>query len=710
MVDELTAADDVISFEFDVTFDPTVIDITGASTDGTLSDGFTVVVNEVAAGQVRVAAAGTSEIAGEGTLINLVADLLQAGESDLTISNLVFNEGAPVLAAIAGRISISAAEVFEATLAGYNEVDPVDTDATGSVTASLQANVLVLTGSFSGLSAAYTASHIHQATAGTNGGVIIPLVPTVDGDGLGGTFEAASNTFALTDDQVTALRAGDLYVNVHTSANPGGEIRGQLLESPNAAPEAVDITSPTEGEVINIEEDPEATLDITWEASTDPDGDDVYYVLESATVADFSDGEAVFTTTDTGASITYGDLAAALIDEGLTAGDELTVYFRANAQDGSARAIGSTRSFTLVLGVFPQFMANLSGVNEVPPAMTVGSGTVLASLSGRTLVVSGSFSGLSGSFTASHIHVAAVGVSGPVVLPLDVTIGADGRSGTFDPDENTYDLDAVALQGGMTADTFIEALEEGNAYVNVHSAAYSGGEIRGQILSVDNVAPNASQITVPGDGVRIVIEGDPSSTGMAIGVNNASDPNGDRVAYIYQVASDAAFENVVFTEILLDPIGVELTVDDLADIYDSVVEQVVVGGEITLYHRVVTTDGSEWTAGAASTFVLERQSPTGTEDPEVPGDFSLLGNYPNPFNPSTTIRFDLPENAEVSISIFDALGREVMSTPAKAMSAGANRMMSFDAASIASGTYIYRVVAKGATSTMVDTGMMTLTK
>ncbi|MEX1054510.1 MAG: CHRD domain-containing protein, partial [Rhodothermales bacterium] len=452
-----------------------------------------------------------------------------------------------------------------------------------------------------------------------------------------------------------------------------------LLESPNSAPSAVAIISPVEGEIIVVGDDPDATLDISWTTSTDPDGDDVYYSLQSATAADFSDHDDLVVGSVTEVSISFADLAEALIDEGVSVGEALTVYFRINAHDGSEQAIGATRSVMLELGVFPQFMANLSGVNEVPPAMSVGSGTVLASLSGRTLVLSGSFMALAGGFTASHIHVAPVGVSGSVVLPLTVTVGEDGRSGIFDPDENTYDLDAVALSGGATADSFIDALESGDAYVNVHSSAYPGGEIRGQILSVTNVAPNASGITVPDDGVRIVIEGDPSSTGMAVGISGATDPDGDRVAYIYQMASDAAFENVVYTESLLDPIGVELTVDDLADIYDSIVEEVVVGGEVTVYHRVVSTDGSEWTAGTASSFILERQSPTDVDGPEsLPGEFTLHGNYPNPFNPSTIVRFDLPDNAEVSISVFDALGREVMSVPVQSMSAGANRMVMID--------------------------------
>ncbi|MEX2400480.1 MAG: ice-binding family protein [Rhodothermales bacterium] len=95
---------------------------------------------------------------------------------------------------------------------------------------------------------------------------------------------------------------------------------------------------------------------------------------------------------------------------------------------------------------------------------------------------------------------------------------------------------------------------------------------------------------------------------------------------------------------------------------------------------------------------------------ELPGSFKLLGNYPNPFNPSTTIRFDLPESAEVHVQIFDILGRQVLTLPSTMVQAGADRSMQFDAGSMASGIYIYRVIATSATNTMVESGRMTLLK
>ncbi len=98
------------------------------------------------------------------------------------------------------------------------------------------------------------------------------------------------------------------------------------------------------------------------------------------------------------------------------------------------------------------------------------------------------------------------------------------------------------------------------------------------------------------------------------------------------------------------------------------------------------------------------------EAEELPTEFTLHGNYPNPFNPSTRIQFDLPESAQVSLQIVDMLGREVMTLPAKEFEAGANRSMELNAVNLASGTYLYRMIATGAESRFVKSGRMTLVK
>ena len=95
---------------------------------------------------------------------------------------------------------------------------------------------------------------------------------------------------------------------------------------------------------------------------------------------------------------------------------------------------------------------------------------------------------------------------------------------------------------------------------------------------------------------------------------------------------------------------------------------------------------------------------------ELPETFTLRGNYPNPFNPSTTVSFDLPEAADVTLDVVDLLGRVVLTVPSQAVEAGANQSLTVNASTLASGTYFYRLIARTATDTQVRTGQMLLVK
>ncbi|MEX2604908.1 MAG: carbohydrate-binding protein, partial [Gracilimonas sp.] len=77
---------------------------------------------------------------------------------------------------------------------------------------------------------------------------------------------------------------------------------------------------------------------------------------------------------------------------------------------------------------------------------------------------------------------------------------------------------------------------------------------------------------------------------------------------------------------------------------------------------------------------------------EIPGTVKLNQNYPNPFNPNTVISYQLPMSSKVSIKVFDMLGREVATLVDEQISAGEHRV-SFDASTLSSGMYIYRINA-----------------
>ena len=95
---------------------------------------------------------------------------------------------------------------------------------------------------------------------------------------------------------------------------------------------------------------------------------------------------------------------------------------------------------------------------------------------------------------------------------------------------------------------------------------------------------------------------------------------------------------------------------------------------------------------------------------ESPNAFQLKGNYPNPFNPSTNIVFDLDSPSNVSVDVYSVIGQKVMSIPAQRMSSGLNQSILLDATGLSSGMYIYRVTASTVNNTFVNTGRMTLIK
>ena len=118
--------------------------------------------------------------------------------------------------------------------------------------------------------------------------------------------------------------------------------------------------------------------------------------------------------------------------------------------------------------------------------------------------------------------------------------------------------------------------------------------------------------------------------------------------------------------------------------------------------ETVTLSNEKVTALKVRTGSLEVQS--------LPEAFVLSGNYPNPFNPTTNLVFDLPEDATMRVAVYDLLGRQVMALNAVEVSAGAGRQVQLDASSLASGTYVYRVQADMASGQIVQSGRMTLLK
>ncbi len=120
-------------------------------------------------------------------------------------------------------------------------------------------------------------------------------------------------------------------------------------------------------------------------------------------------------------------------------------------------------------------------------------------------------------------------------------------------------------------------------------------------------------------------------------------------------------------------------------------------------HMTVTVHATDRERNMTSaTMVLKAMGVTSAEADELPTEVSLSQNYPNPFNPQTTIEYALPAAGDVTLIVYDMLGREVTTLLNGPQTAG-RHTVNFDAAHLSNGTYVYRLVApnKTITRTMV---------
>ena len=146
--------------------------------------------------------------------------------------------------------------------------------------------------------------------------------------------------------------------------------------------------------------------------------------------------------------------------------------------------------FTLLISAQAQaqtftFTADLSGGNEVPGVVTGSGGTATVTLNVATNVVTWVIDvyNLPTGVTASHIHAGSPGVAGPVIVNFTV-VANTSNDFRISGSANLSEIVPRPAQGINSAEDARQALLNGDTYVNVHSSANPGGEIRGQLVLV----------------------------------------------------------------------------------------------------------------------------------------------------------------------------------------------------------------------------------
>ena len=334
-------------------------------------------------------------------------------------------------------------------LHGDREVPPVQTDAQGWFRFNLNeaTNEMAFYGEWWNLQGNTTAVLIHQGAEGENGPVVYDL------GAISGIQAPSIGVFAFDPALLDDLNNGRLYVNVHSDAFPGGEIRNQIW--PGGTGYYVPVLPEQEQyvEFGNITDDlPPGSiggskyLDLNRNGFTDPDepgleGWQIY--LDENKNGAWDNGEPG-SVTDQNGEFLFPDVPPG------------THVVREVLQDGWTQTEPS---------MFTTW--GMNGWQEVPPVQTDASGWFRFNLNEVTNEVS--FSGdwwdLQGTATAVHIHQAAEGENGPVVLDLGLIAGLNPII------TGTFNLDPVLMHDLMN----------GGLYVNLHTTAFPDGEIRQQI-------------------------------------------------------------------------------------------------------------------------------------------------------------------------------------------------------------------------------------
>lgn len=345
-----------------------------------------------------------------------------------------------------------------ATLDGAQEVPAITTAGFGAGILRVdesngQVSGFVIT---SGLVGA-TQAHVHQQARGTSGGVIVPMTGGPD------LWVVPDDAPALTADQIAAFRSDNLYFNVHTSANQGGEIRGQIDKTGTARFAALDgaqetpavTTTALGGGVLAVDD---ATGEVSgFVMSSGLEGTQAHVHREARGTAGgilvpLAGGPNLWVVPDNATTLDGAARSAFSSDQ---------LYYNVHTAANQGGEIRGQLDKTGAIRI-----AALNGAQETPPVTTAGFGAGPLAIDDATGEASG-FVIAAGLPTANnaHVHNEARGTAGGIVVPM-----------TGLPDLWIIPDNAAVVAADQRA-----AFTAGRLYYNVHTPANQGGEIRGQL-------------------------------------------------------------------------------------------------------------------------------------------------------------------------------------------------------------------------------------
>jgi hypothetical protein len=680
----------VSSFAFTIAFNPALIQV-GVSQAGTLSAGTLAVVNTSTAGKVTVVWASVNDLAGAGSLVDLDIDLLAEGVSALVFENFAFNEGTPAASLTNGGVTVTSSQTLINVSLPANGTGTVGQTLTLPMQVGNTTGAEITTYTFT---LTYDQSMIQFAGADAVGTLSSAGAPTVEtalpgqvtvsweGPALSGSGVLVNVRFNLLSDGSSPVAFAGFQFN---DGSPLASLQnGTITVSGNGS---LGISLPS-GVMGSVGEQLQLPVSIG--------------ILTGRNVSSFT-----FTVTYDAADLTIASVAT----EGtLMAGRNVLV---------------STATGQITVSYAGAEPLSGSGTLVHLVATLVAPGTSLLSFASLTFNGgSPPAAGIDGSITVHGVTASVQLIHNSPDAPIvDVYINdervADGlayakATAFLEYSTAVLTIDVVndrATNNTSPIATATVTLINDQAYVAVLNGLFagSGKQALGIVLEETVMeAGGASTIDL------MAFQGSPDAPPMDIRL--VDDSGAHRPAATF--GEDVPFgEGRLVTGVSPGLYHVELRDEAGAIVNTYRADLSRTAGSALLFmiqgfvDPVLTLPDLTITAYAPDGRALFLPLSTANE-PEAspPAQFALRGNYPNPFNPTTTIAFALPEPAEVAIDVFDLLGRQVLHVPVRSFAAGEEQMAPLDASELASGTYVYRVTARSARSTYSSSDTLTLLK
>lgn len=615
-----------------------------------------------------------------------------------------------VLAVLLIAASAQAQIHLTAALTGADEFPAVVTTAngTGSFVLSEDWSELKYVVTYQGLSGTLTAGgHFHTGTPGRTGPVVKSIAFTGDpaSNTVSGSWKTTDATQPLTQALVESLLTGRVYVNFHTAANPSGEIRGQVnlgtalqfvadLDGTQQVP-SLSVSGTGTGVLVLSTDRSQIDYSVAYQGLTGTltAGAHVHIGAVGQT-GGIVKGIAV--SGDPASGLNIGQwrtsdgtqpLTSAVVDS-LIAGKCYLNYHTAAHQGGEIRG-------QLILAGGTGFVAQLDSSKETPPTSSGGKGVCYVILnSTRTEArYAATYFGLTGTLTAGgHFHTGTAGRTGPIVKGIATSGGAASAtlSGFWRSSDASQAL-TIALA---------ESLLSGRVYVNFHTAANQGGEIRGPLdlttgvgfsVSLDGSKETPPVITTARSSGYAILNAQRSDLQYRFtyqGLSGILTAGG----HLHTGQSGKTGPVVKAIAFSADPASASVngdwsSADATQPMTPALVDSLLAGKIYTNFHTAANPSGE---IRGQLEFPTVVATSVGQDLAGIPTSSVLLQNYPNPFNPRTTITFQVATSGSVQLTVYNLLGQQVARLVNEVKSPG-TYTVAFDGISLASGSYLYEL-------------------